>query len=294
MSRNRRHLADNQASWSYANEHFNRRKGDFAGAIRQGRNLPSQVLDTLALSRTDRLLHLLCNDGREAAALSFHTGVHVDGVDFSEEAVRFARELNTSLSLTNDFIATEAYSFLEEGPTIRYDQVLLTPGSIRWLPDLRRFFELCTNWLSVNGLLTVWDFHPLRLCLDEDRRLVHSYPLSPRAYDREGIRDYAERGSDYVLFDRRADASQPFRNPHSAYVTEYGLSSIVEAALACHELHLTRFAELGFSWEQRCFAWLEADSDGVFTAPGGFPEVPLTFLLQVQRAAAGPRTDGAA
>lgn len=283
MSQYRDRLANNQASWAFANDQFNRRKGDYAEAIRRGRNLPSQVLDALALSGTERILHLLCNDGREAAALSFHAGAHVVGVDFSEEAVRFARDLNVSLSLTNDFVAAEAYSFLEQGPTNWYDRILVTPGSIRWLPDLRRFFELCINWLSPSGLLTVWDFHPLRLCLDDDRRLINSYPLSPRSYEREGIRDYAARRKDYVLFDRCADASQPFKNPHSVYVTEYGLSNVVEAALADHEVRLTRFTELGFSWEQRCFTWHESDAQGVFAAPAGFPAIPLTFLLQIQR-----------
>jgi hypothetical protein len=288
MPHDRGRLAQNRVSWSYAIERFNRRKGDFAAAIRRGRNLPEPVLSTLDLGPADRVLHLLCNDGREAAALSFHTGARVDGVDFADDAVEFARTLNRSLRLANTFVAAEAYAFLEREPPTRYDKMLLTPGSIRWLPDLGRFFELCSAWLAPTGTLTVWDFHPLRLCLDSDRRLVQSYPLAPRSYERdEGVRDYAAQASDYLLFDRRAETGGSFRNPHRIHITEYGLGSIISAAVAGRRLVPTRLVELGFSWEQRCFDWLAAADDGTFAAPPDQPQIPLTFLLQLVPAATG-------
>jgi hypothetical protein len=285
MAQYRGYLALNQASWTFANERFNRRKGDFAAAIRRGRNLPARVCSALELTPADRVLHLLCNDGREAAALSFHTGARVDGVDFSDDAVRFARELNFALSLSNTFVAAEAYGFLAQAPTARYDKILLTPGSLRWLPDLGGFFELCAAWMAPGSTMTVWDFHPIRLCVDDDMRLAHSYPLSPQSYERaEGIRDFAADGADYVLFDRSRDG-EAFDNPHRVYITEYGLGSIIQAAVAGGALVLERVEELGFSWEQRCFPWLEADAEGSFSAPAGVPEIPLTFLLRLRRAA---------
>lgn len=288
MAQYQPYLALNQASWTFANERFNRRKGDFAAAIRRGKNLPSRVCAALGLTPADRVLHLLCNDGREAAALSFHTGARVDGVDFSDDAVRFARELNLALSLSNTFVAAEAYGFLEQQPPTGYGKILLTPGSLRWLPDLGRFFELCAAGMAPGATMTVWDFHPLRLCIDDDMRLAHSYPLSPRPYEREeGIRDFAVDGADYVLFDRVPEDAPAFHNPHRVYITEYGLGSILQASLAGGALTVTRFEELGFSWEQRCFGWLEADAEGSFSAPAGVPEIPLTFLLQLRRAGTG-------
>jgi SAM-dependent methyltransferase len=268
---------------------MNRRKGDFAAAIRSGRDLPGQVLAALNLKPGDRVLHLLCNDGREAAALSFHHGVRVDGVDFSAEAVDFAQDLDRALTLGNTFQVAEVYAFLKDDPAPRYDHVLMTPGSVRWLPDLRHLFELCARWLAPAATLTVWDFHPLRLCIDDDRRLAHGYPLAPVSYLRdEGVRDYAWRHPDYVLFDRRpepvingSEASRPFHNPHPIYVTEYGIGSIVEAAVADGGLAVRRLVELGFSWEQRCFPWLVPDADGAFSAPDDVPQIPLTFLLQM-------------
>jgi cyclopropane fatty-acyl-phospholipid synthase-like methyltransferase len=86
-------LVLNHRSWAYANERFNTWKGDYAEAIRDGKTMPSRILDLIEPGPSEKILHLMCNDGREAASLTYHCGVQVDGVDFSEQAIDFAQAL---------------------------------------------------------------------------------------------------------------------------------------------------------------------------------------------------------
>lgn len=271
----------NSLSWSYANQRFNRRKGDYANAIRRGRNLPQPVLNILQPGRADAILHLLCNDGREAATVTYHSGAKVDGVDFSLDAIDFARRLNSALSQHNNFTNAEAHSYLVQRATSRYNKILLTLGSIRWLPDLPAFFKLCARRLPVGGHAVIWDFHPLVHCLDEHRELTRDYPVEPRFYRRhEGVRDYVGTGPEFSLFKRNSDKQPVFRNPHPVQFSEYSCAHLIDAALS-QGFALDKFEEYSFSWEERCFTWLLGMPDGTFSSPPGSPEIPLTFAVRL-------------
>jgi len=271
----------NRTSWTYANRRFNERKGDFAQAIQNGHGPPEPFLDILTPRPTDNILQLLCNDGREAAAISHQTGAYIHGVDFSDDAISFATRLNQHLSLTNRFTVSEVYSYLSSGTPEKYDKILLTLGSLRWLPDLPAFFNLCSRWLLASGIITVWDFHPLPQCLDEDRRLINNYPLSPTSYKRgEGVRDYVGEQFDFHMFSRRPKQSNVFHNPHPVYISEYSCAHVVTAAIATRCFALTSYIEYPFSWEEKCCSWLVATPNGCYRAPPDVPVLPLTFALQ--------------
>lgn len=271
----------NRTSWAFANRRFNEQKGDFAQAIKSGHGLPGPFLNILAPSPTDTILQLLCNDGREAAAIAYHTGAYIHGIDFSGDAINFAIRLNQHLSLANRFTVSEAYSYLSSGTPAKYNKILLTLGSLRWLPDLPTFFDLCSRWLSTSGVLTVWDFHPFSQCLDGNRRLVNNYPLNPTSYKRdEGVRDYVGEQLDFHMFSRQAKQLEVFRNPHPVYISEYSCAHVVTAAIATRCFTLTSYIEYPFSWEEKCCPWLVAAPHGCFSAPPDIPDIPLTFSLQ--------------
>lgn len=283
MLPDRQHLIElNRVSWEYTNQRFNQRKGDYVQAIQGGQSIPNSFLNMFDPRPTDTILQLLCNDGREAAVIAYQTGAQVHGVDFSINAINFAKNLNRHLSLANDFTVAEAYSYLSSSNPFKYDKILLTLGSLRWLPDLQAFFELCSQWLLPSGVLTIWDFHPLSQCLDADRRIVKGYPFNQFSYKRdEGVRDYVGGQLDFQMFSRQQGQSDVFKNPHPVYISEYSCANVITAAIATTKSFvLTSYQEYSFSWEEKCYPWLVAAPDGCYRSPPGIPDIPLTFILQ--------------
>lgn len=274
----------NAVSWSYANKKFNARKGDYAQRIRDGYILPGAFVDILKPSHDDRILHLMCNDGREAAALSFRYGPRLVGVDFSSEAIKFARSLNDQLRLSNNFVNAEILEYLSGATKVSHNKIMLTLGSLRWITNLDQFFLLCAARLSVGGYLILWDFHPLVQCIDHDRHVINAFPFEPRVFVRQdGVRDYTGRDDWYHLFDRIPDYSDRFVNPHPVTLAEYSCSHVITKALENEHFQLRSFAEYPFSWEERCFCWLRLSTGGVFEPRDGEPSVPATFALKFER-----------
>jgi hypothetical protein len=277
----------NRKSWDFANSRFNRRKGDYASAIRSGAIPPLPIVKLLGLAENMTVLHLMCNDGREAAMLSHHTGASFHGVDFSIDAIVFARRLNDELGLSNTFEPTELHTFLSRPASRQFDLVLLTPGSVRWLPDLTYFFSRLGNWLSAEGEVCIWDIHPLPTCLDEHGTVVRNYPIRPTSYQRtDGVRDYVGQNDDFALLNRSPDQSLHFLNPLPVWFSEYSYSHVIEAAVRSGEFQLRSFKEFSFSWEEKLVPWLTVNAGGIYSVPSPWPEVPLTYWLRFAKARA--------
>jgi SAM-dependent methyltransferase len=281
-----------RSSWEYANRAFNRVKGDFAGAIRDGRQtLPDEVLEHLKLDQGSRLLHLMCNDGREAAFLSRTYGAHVVGVDFSPSAISCAESLNGELGLANDFVTGDVLAYLAHAAQQpAFDFAILTLGSLRWLEDLCGLFDGLARAVRASGELLLWDFHPLVVALGSGPKFERDYPFSATTYLRSyGVVDYVSDPAGYQLLARRADADgTTFENPYRVRFSEYSFEALVAAAVERELWRLSAFVEYPFSWEERCLPWLVHDGCGKFVAPSPAPQVPITFLMRFTRTAVAP------
>jgi SAM-dependent methyltransferase len=276
-----------RSSWEYANRAFNRVKGDFAMAIRDGgQALPDEVLEELDLNRGSRLLHLMCNDGREAAYLSHAYGVHVVGVDFSPSAIAYAESLNDELRLGNDFVTEEALAYLAhmaDEPV--FDVAMLTLGSLRWVEDLPGLFDGLAQAVRPAGELSLWDFHPLVAALGSGPAFARDYPFYATTYLRSyGVVDYVSDPAGYRLLARRsAKEGTSFENPYRVRFSDYSFQALVGGAVEWDLWRLSAFVEYPFSWEERCLPWLVEDGRGKFVAPSSAPRVPLTFLMRFRR-----------
>jgi hypothetical protein len=103
--------------------------------------VPHELFAELRPTQADHILHLMCNDGREAAYISFTSGAMIHGVDFSAPAIDYARHLNTELGLSNRFTTDDVMHFLNQpAHSPRYSKVLMTLGGVppvSWTPDCR-------------------------------------------------------------------------------------------------------------------------------------------------------------
>jgi 2-polyprenyl-3-methyl-5-hydroxy-6-metoxy-1,4-benzoquinol methylase len=87
-----------------------------------------------------RILHLQCHFGRDSLILA-QQGAEVVGLDFSEPAIRAARQIAAEVGLSAQarFVLSDLY----DAPTAieepgAFDIVFVTWGALCWLPDVRR------------------------------------------------------------------------------------------------------------------------------------------------------------
>ena len=274
----------NQTSWDYANEKFNSLKGDYEKAIRSGAEvLPPEVINQLNPTESEEVLHLMCNDGREAAYLSHEFDCRVWGIDFSSPAIEFAERINEKLELDNQFINENIFDWLSTADKNDFDKVLTTLGSIRWIYEKDQFFRLARSQLRENGSMLIWDFHPIVKCLDSDMKFAVDYPLDSYSFIRdEGVRDYVSSESKYTLVSRNPDSDlSSYENTNSVYFTHHSIPDLITSGLE-NGFTLSSFEEYGFLWEEKYLPWLEEVSPRRYEAPDSTPQVPLTFVIKLE------------
>lgn len=105
------------------------------------------------------MLHLQCHFGLDTLSWA-RRGVNVTGVDFSNEAICFARKLNDELNLNAKFVCANVYDvpiLVEE----KYDIVFTSYGILSWLPDLTRWAEIIHDKLKNGGAFYIVEQHPI-------------------------------------------------------------------------------------------------------------------------------------
>ncbi|MYE27214.1 MAG: class I SAM-dependent methyltransferase, partial [Chloroflexi bacterium] len=133
---NKAHHETNRLSWNEGTKAHNSHKGDQAAFFRAGGNTLFPEETRLLGNVTDKtLLHLQCNCGQDSLSIANHLGSRVTGVDISDEAIRFARQLSRESGIKASFIRADIYDFFAND-SARFDVVFSSYGALCWLSDL--------------------------------------------------------------------------------------------------------------------------------------------------------------
>jgi SAM-dependent methyltransferase len=106
------------------------------------------------------LLHLQCHFGKDSLSWA-RLGARVTGVDFSEEAIAWAKSLNQRLGLDVRFLCSDIYDAKEALQGEQFDIVYTSYGVLCWLPDSTRWAELISTSLKPGGTFYMAELHPL-------------------------------------------------------------------------------------------------------------------------------------
>ena len=112
------------------------------------------------------VLHLQCHFGQDSLSWQ-RLGAEVTGVDFSEESIKAATELNEELNLDAKFICSNIYD-LENHLDEQFDIVFTSYGTIGWLPDLKEWGRLISRYLKPGGIFYIVEFHTMLWMFDDD------------------------------------------------------------------------------------------------------------------------------
>ena len=154
----------NLRAWEEAHKRIRR------SSTRGSRTLPKPVRERLPDIGGRHVLHLACGAGRETAAL-MSLGALVTGVDSSEETIVAARKRLPDAALVT--ASPEALPVeLRRG---RFDVVYSSWGALAEVTDLHGWAGGIVAALKRQGILFLYDEHPVAACLDQMLHWHESY-----------------------------------------------------------------------------------------------------------------------
>ena len=116
------------------------------------------------------LLHVQCHFGLDTLSWARLGAARVTGVDFSEPAIAFARELAAEVGLADRsrFVVSDVYGLPGplEGET--FDVVYTGRGALGWLPDLEPWAEAVAGLVKPGGIFYIHEGHPVLWALEDE------------------------------------------------------------------------------------------------------------------------------
>ena len=219
------------------------------------------------------LLHVQCHFGLDTLSWA-RLGARVTGLDFSEPAVAFARELAADVDLldVSRFVVSDVY----EAPAAllgeTFDVVYTSRGVLGWLPDIERWAEVVAAFVKPGGIFYIHEVHPVLYAVAEEQATSNDLHLAFDYWSGDTL-TFPVAGS-YADPTAHVDAEWEHGWNHS-------LGEIV-TALAENGLRVELLDEKRtVAWP---VAWLESEAGGGY----GFPEgqegtIPLMFSLRARK-----------
>ena len=158
--------------------------------------LPTEVAELGEITGLS-VLHLQCHIGTDSLSLA-RLGATVTGVDFSDVAIREARQLSVDLKIPASFETCEISEVGQRYPE-RFDLVFTSHGVLPWLPNLNEWAQQISECLKPGGSLYLSDSHPLMHAIPEQGavqdthlKLELPYLAQARPLAFEGSGSYAD------------------------------------------------------------------------------------------------------
>jgi SAM-dependent methyltransferase len=279
----------NRLSWNVATEAHNSHKGDQAAFFRDGGStLHPEELELLGDVSGKRIVHLQCNSGQDSLSLA-QLGADVIGVDISDTAIDFARNLSVDSGVAAEFVRADVFDWLQEAGQSgeQFDIVFCSYGAVIWLSELKTWGRGISSILKPGGRFVVVDFHPMSMCFDDDWSLA--FPYSGFGGEatlyvwEEGVGDYVAREmsqSDAVT-EVPGVAIDEYENPHPSYEFNWGLGEILMALVGAG-LSIVDVQEYPYSNSGHMAGMWQNDA-GKWVPPEGTPPIPLMYGICAER-----------
>ncbi|MHA1187498.1 MAG: class I SAM-dependent methyltransferase, partial [Candidatus Heimdallarchaeota archaeon] len=158
---NEKYFEANKKMWNeFAKEHFKTESNHYnVREFLEGKTtLRKYELEEVGDVKGKKLLHLQCHFGLDTLSWE-REGAIVTGVDFSDEAIKLAKQLNKQANLKGDFILSNVYD-LPNVLNEKFDVVYTSVGVLCWLNDLKKWAEVIAYFLKSGGIFYIHDGHP--------------------------------------------------------------------------------------------------------------------------------------
>jgi ubiquinone/menaquinone biosynthesis C-methylase UbiE len=255
------YIKKNKEAWNRKTTHHVGSEFYDMKSFLEGRNSLNEIeLNLLENVHGKEILHLQCHFGQDTLSLA-RMGAKTTGVDFSEEAITKAKELNSKLKLTSEFVCCDVYS-LGKHLDKKFDIVFTSYGTIGWLPDLDKWAGIVSRFLKPGGKFVFVEFHPVLWMFDEDvAKVKYNYFNAEPIIEKESG-TYAEKNA-------------PINTETVSW--NHSLSEVMTALLK-KGLKLEFFQEYDYS-PYNCFNNMEKVSSGKYRLKSHGDKFPLVYSL---------------
>ncbi|MDX1941913.1 MAG: class I SAM-dependent methyltransferase, partial [Saprospiraceae bacterium] len=171
-------------------------KSEFYGLseFRQGKNVLTPIeLEQVGDVQGKTLLHLQCHFGMDTLCWA-RLGAEVIGIDLSDKAIDFAKQLAKESDLDARFISCNIYD-LPQHLDEEFDIVFTSYGTIGWLPDLKPWGEIIARYLKPGGAFHFAEFHPVPWMFDNDYHYIQYSYFNKETIIEELEGTYADRNA---------------------------------------------------------------------------------------------------
>lgn len=274
-------LDQTRRSWNRATANHNAHKGDQAAFLRDGGStLFAEEIELLGELRGKRVVHVQCNSGQDSLCIARLGAEEVVGVDFSDEAIGFARRLSAESGIPARFELGEAIAWMSSTEE-RFDVAFASYGVTGWIKELDAWARGVARILRPGGRFVYVEFHPLCWSLGEAIDLRGGDDYFQSVPFLEPVGDYvADSGTGLS-----AEGSGPAgTNDIPAVSWQHTLAELV-TAFAGAGLRIELLREYPYSNGCRVQPGLVASGAGDrrWRFPEGAATVPLMFGLVVSR-----------
>ncbi len=259
------YLKINKDSWNKRTEvHVQSEFYDNESFLKGRNSLNSIELDLLGDVKGKSILHLQCHFGQDSISLA-RMGAKVTGVDLSDAAIDFARDLSKQCKTEVEFINCDVYD-LPNHLENQFDVVFTSYGTIGWLPDIHKWANVVSYFMKPGGEFVFVEFHPVLWMFDDDFNKV-----AYRYFNDVPIEELS---------------SGTYTNPDAPIKQEYvswnhGMAEVVSALLA-KGLTLSTFQEFDYS-PYDCFSGTVEFEPGKYRIEKLGNRIPMVYALHCKK-----------
>lgn len=259
------YLQINRQTWNEKTDiHLNSEFYDMKSFLNGRSSLNEIELKLLGDIKGKSVLHLQCHFGQDTISLS-KLGADTTGVDFSQKAIKSAKEIAKKLKVNTKFVCSDIYSL----PKIlhkKFDIIFTSYGVIGWLPDLSKWAGVISHFLKSGGRFVIAEFHPVVWMYDNNfEKIVYSY------FNTEPIIE-TETGS-------YADKSAGITT--TCIVWNHALSEVI-SCLINQGLVITDFEEHNYS-PYNCFNNTSETAPSKYVITSFGDKIPMVFAIKAEK-----------
>ena len=277
----------NRLAWNLATDAHNSHKADQAKFLREGGStLFPEEIELLGDIRGLDLLHLQCNAGQDTLSIA-RLGARVTGVDISDSAIAFARELSEKSGIPAAFHRSDVYDWLDEAARgdERYDVVFSSYGFLVWLSDIKTWARGVSAVLKPGGRFVMIEFHPFANTFDWDWTHKFPYFAEGKVFTwEEGIGDYVALSGQVLAPSGYLEGMKDFKNPHPSHEFQWGIGEVASALLEAG-LTVTALREYPYSNGAKLFDRMREAPDKRVYPPEDVPNLPLMYAIVARKGA---------
>jgi len=153
----------NRIAWNEANskhQEIRRDKLDKLFADPEYISLDEEILNVIRADIKEKnFFQPCCNNGTELLSLKRLGAARCTGMDISDEAISEATDRCKKVGLDVEYLRSDIYDATSSFEN-SYDVILITVGTLGWMPDLQLFFEKMASFLKKDGMIIIHEMHP--------------------------------------------------------------------------------------------------------------------------------------